>query len=199
MPSSAHQPRESSLRIRVAPEEVSLIDWPLVQRPVSSLVALALASGTVWLVGWASQRWEAAALAAVALAITLWRTWLPVQFDIGSGGIAQVILGRFKRRIPWSAIQSYDVRTDGVLLVPDPVITPLSPRSGPRQSGVLRSRLAKRPAPFHAAAGTLTGSGYSARVAASSRSTPSGSLLSSICDSGKPASKASCRSSRSVR
>jgi hypothetical protein len=130
MPSSAHQPRESSLRIRVAPEEVSLIDWPLVQRPVSSLLALALASGTVWLVGWASQRWEAAALAAVALAVTLWRTWLPVRFDIGSGGIAQVILGRFKRRIPWSAIQSYEVRTDGVLLVPDPVITPLSPLRG---------------------------------------------------------------------
>jgi hypothetical protein len=146
MPSSAHHPRESSLRsqsagglrsdtagglrIRVAPEEVSLVDWPLRQRPVRSLFALALAGGLSWLVGWGTMRWEAGVFAAAALAITLWRTWLPVQFDINSGGIAHTILGRWKRRIPWSAIQAYDIRTDGVLLVPDAVITPLSPLRG---------------------------------------------------------------------
>jgi hypothetical protein len=130
MPSSAHHPREPGLRIRVAPEEVALVAWPLAQRPAGSLLVLALAGGVVWLVNRASGRWEVAALAAAALAITLWRTWLPVRFEMGSGGIAQVILGRFKRRIPWSAIQAYDVRTDGVLLVPDAVVTPLSPLRG---------------------------------------------------------------------
>jgi hypothetical protein len=118
------------LRIRVAPEEVSLTDWPLRQRPVSSLFALAIAGGTSWLVGWAANRWEVGAIAAAALGITLWRTWLPVRFEIGSGGIVQVIVGRFKRRIPWSAIQAYEVRQTGVLLLPDAVVTPLSPLRG---------------------------------------------------------------------
>ena len=130
MPSSARHPRDSGLRIRVAPQEVSLIDWPLTQRPVSSLLALGLAGGVSWLVGWAAMRWEVGVLAAAALAITLWRTWLPVRYEIGSGGIVHAIFGRLKRRIPWSAIQAYDVRTDGVVLVPDAVITPLSPLRG---------------------------------------------------------------------
>ena len=130
MPSSARQPQNCALRIRVAPEPVSLIDWPLRQRPASSLAVLALAGSASWLVGWAPMRWEAGAIATAALAITLWRTWLPVRFELNSSGITQVILDRFKRRISWSAIGAYDVRTDGVLLVPDPVVTPLSPLRG---------------------------------------------------------------------
>jgi len=138
MTSSARQPRDSrlpshsggGLRIRVAPEEVSLTDWPLRQRPLGSLLALAAAGGLSWLVGWAATRWEVGAVVAAALAVTLWRTWLPVRFEINSGGIAQVLFGRWKRRIPWSAIQAYDIRSDGVLLVPDVVITPLSPLRG---------------------------------------------------------------------
>jgi hypothetical protein len=129
MPSSARHPRDSGLRIRVAPEEVSLVDWPLVQRPVSSLLALALAGGVSWLVGW-TMRWEWGAIAAAALAVTLWRTWLPVRFDLNSGGVSQIIFERWKRRIPWSAIRAFEVRSDGVLLVPDSAITPLSPLRG---------------------------------------------------------------------
>ena len=130
MPSSAQHPQNAGLRIRIAPEPVSIIDWPLRQRPASSLAVLALAGGASWLVGWASTRWEAGAIAAAALAITLWRTWLPVRFELNGSGIAQVFAGRWKRRIPWSAIGAYDVRTDGVLLVPDPVVTPLSSLRG---------------------------------------------------------------------
>ena len=130
MPSSARHPRDSGLRIRVAPEEVSLVDWPLAQRPVSSLIALALAGGVSWLVGWATMRWELGAIAAAALAVTLWRTWLPVRLDLNSGGVSQVVFGRWKRRIPWSAIRAFEVRSDGVLLVPDADITPLSPLRG---------------------------------------------------------------------
>jgi hypothetical protein len=130
MPSSASQPHNAGLRIRVAPEPVSLVDWPLRQRPASSLAMLALAGGASWLVGWASMHWESGAIAAAALAITLWRTWLPTRFELSGSGITQVILGRFKRRIPWSAIGAYDVRSDGVLLIPDLVVTPLSSLRG---------------------------------------------------------------------
>ena len=63
------------------------------------------------------------------LAITLWRTWLPVRYQIGGGGIVQVALGR-RRRIPWTAILRYEVRPGGVLLLPDAIVTPLSPLRG---------------------------------------------------------------------
>jgi hypothetical protein len=130
MSSSARHPPGAGLRIRIAPDPVSLVDWPLRQRPASSLAVLALAGGASWIVGWASMHWEAGAIAAAALVITLWRTWLPTRFELSSSGIAQVFAGRWKRRIPWSAIGAYDVRSDGVLLVPDPVITPLSSLRG---------------------------------------------------------------------
>ena len=130
MPSSARHPRETGLRIRVAPEEVRLTDWPLRQRPFSSFVALALVGGASWLVGWAAQRWEVGAVAALVMAVTLWRTWLPVRYEIGGGGIVQVLFGRWRRRIPWTAILQYEIRSDGVLLLPDAVSTPLSPLRG---------------------------------------------------------------------
>lgn len=118
------------MRIRVAPEEVTLTDWPLTQRPIGSLVAIALAGGASWLVGWAAQHWAAGATAGVALAITLWRTWLPVRLEIGGGGVTQVLFGRWRRRIPWTAIRHYEIKADGVLLLPDSVATPLSPLRG---------------------------------------------------------------------
>ncbi|HEX5102729.1 MAG TPA: hypothetical protein VFV87_02900 [Pirellulaceae bacterium] len=130
MPSSARQPCESGLRIRIAPEEVSFTDWPLRQRPGGSLLALALAGGVSWLVGWAAGRWEVGAIAAAALAFTLWQIWLPVRYEIDGRGIAQLYFGRWRRRIPWSAIRQYEVRSDGVLLVPDAAVTPLSPLRG---------------------------------------------------------------------
>ena len=41
-----------------------------------------------------------------------------------------MVFGRWKRRIPWSAIRTFEVRSDGALLVPDSVVTPLSPLRG---------------------------------------------------------------------
>ena len=130
MSSSAHQPRESGLRIRVAPEEVTLDNWPLRQQPITSLAALALATAASCLVGWAATHWAVGAIAATALAITLWRTWLPVRYEIGGGGVTQVLFGRWRRRIPWTAIVQFQVLTDGVLLLPDAAVTPLSPLRG---------------------------------------------------------------------
>jgi hypothetical protein len=130
MPSSARQPREAGLRIRVAPEEVTLDTWPLRQRPVSSLAVVASGIAVSWLVGWAANHWAVGAIAAAALAITLWRAWLPVRYEIGGGGITQVLFGRWRRRIPWTAILQFQVLTDGVLLLPDASVTPLSALRG---------------------------------------------------------------------
>ncbi len=130
MPSSSVQPqRDSAQRVRVAPEEVTLTVWPLVQQPLGSLVAAALGAGGSWLLAWSLARPWLGVLAAATLMALLWRTWLPVTYEIGVSGVTQIVLGR-RRRIPWPAIRGYDVRGHGVLLVPDSQIAPLSPLRG---------------------------------------------------------------------
>lgn len=136
MPSSLESQRDSASRdaeiaqrIRVAPEEVTLVVWPVRQEPIGSLVALTIAGGVSWLVAYSTGLVWLGWAAAGMLAITLWRTLLPVTFEIGVSGVTQIIFGR-RRRISWPAIRGYEVRGNGVLLVPDAEITPLSPLRG---------------------------------------------------------------------
>jgi hypothetical protein len=129
MPSSVENSRDSALRIRVVPEEVTLAVWPLRQQPLGSLVTLSIAAAVSWLVGWSAARPWVGVLAAVVLGVTLWRDWLPVTYELGLSGVSQIVLGRL-RRIAWPAIRGYDVLPHGVLLVPDTQLTPLSPLRG---------------------------------------------------------------------
>ncbi|MEX2174773.1 MAG: hypothetical protein WD872_10455 [Pirellulaceae bacterium] len=115
--------------MRVAPEDVRLVVWPLVQQPVGSLLALGATAAAGGLVGWSTGQAWSGAIAAAALAITLWRTWLPVTYELGPRGITQKLLGR-RRRIDWLAIRSYEASERGVLLAPDPQMTALSPLRG---------------------------------------------------------------------
>lgn len=129
MPSSIRPTRDSSLRIRIAPEEVTLRDWPLVDRPLGSLAAIGLAAGLSWLAGWAVGSWLVGVFVGALLALTLWRTWLPVSYELSGGGITQIVL-RWRRRIAWTAIRRHEVRDGGVLLLPDADQTPLAPLRG---------------------------------------------------------------------
>ena len=129
MPSSIKPVRQSGLRIRVTPEEVTLVVWPLAQRPLGSLFAIGLVALASWLVARGSGNWWAGAIVAVGLMVASWRLWLPVRYILASGGIVQSILGR-RRRIPWSAIRLYEVHRTGVMLLPDVQVTPLSPLRG---------------------------------------------------------------------
>jgi hypothetical protein len=58
-----------------------------------------------------------ALLAVAALALSLWRFFLPVVFTISAEGVNESLLGR-DRRIPWLAIRRYEVYPKGVLLLP---------------------------------------------------------------------------------
>lgn len=129
MPSSIRPTRDSGLRIRIAPEELTLRDWPLIDRPLGSLAAIGLAAALSWLVGWAIGSPLVGGAVATLLAVTLWRTWLPVRYELSGGGITQIVFGR-RRRIPWTAIRQHEFRSDGVILVPDAELTPLSPLRG---------------------------------------------------------------------
>ena len=103
--------------------------FPLRQRPVESLVMIGVAAAASVLVGWWTRQPLVGGGLAAALAITLWRTWLPVTFDIGMLGVTQTVLGR-SRRIPWSAVRSHAIVGEGVLLSPDEQLTPLSSLRG---------------------------------------------------------------------
>jgi hypothetical protein len=129
MPSSIRPVRDSTPRVRALPEEVMLVDWPLRDQPVSASLALTLVAGAAWLAIWATENSFAGTLVAVALAVTLWRTWLPVRYQLGSGGIVQSVLG-WRRRIAWSAIRHYEVRPDGVILSPDVAVPQMASGRG---------------------------------------------------------------------
>ena len=128
MPSSIKPTREQP-RIRLAPEEVTLVVWPLRQRPVESALLLAVAAGASCFVGWWTRQPFVGGALAAALAIVLWRVWLPATYTLGLSGVTQTVLGR-SRRISWAAIRSHEIQADGVLLSPDAQLVPLSPLRG---------------------------------------------------------------------
>jgi len=105
---------------------MTIVDWPLRDRPISSSLALSLGAGASWLAGGATGIPAAGAVVGGILALTLWRTWLPVRYQLGSGGVVRSVLG-WRRRIPWTAIRGHELRSDGVLLFGDGGATPLAP------------------------------------------------------------------------
>ena len=129
MPSSAPGNSELGLRIRVAPEAVTIVSWPLRDAPLRSWAAIALAAGVGALVGRYSPSAIYGWIAFVAMCITLWRVWLSVTFELNSNGVKQTVMWR-SRRIPWTAIPQYEVCREGVLLLPDAVVNGLSPLRG---------------------------------------------------------------------
>ena len=90
--------------------------------PLAVAIAAAASYGIGWLTGWPA----AGAVVLAVLVLSLWRFWLPIRYELGSQGIAQTVLGR-TIRVPWTAILNYRVRTGGVMLYSDAVLTPLAP------------------------------------------------------------------------
>jgi hypothetical protein len=104
-------------------------DWGLRDRPLASSVAMTLAAGASWLVAQGTGNLAAGVAIAVVLTIILWRTWLPVRYKLGSGGVTESVLG-WGRRTPWGAIQSFEVQESGVMLLADAAPTALAPLRG---------------------------------------------------------------------
>lgn len=126
LPLSDHRP---GLRIRVAPEALTIRVWPLRDRPLTSLGLLAVLIAAGLIVGWASPTPLYGWGTLLALGITTWRTWIPVRFELNSTGVQQNLFWS-QQCIPWSAIQQCEVYREGVLLLPEAMVNGLSPLRG---------------------------------------------------------------------
>ena len=105
---------------RATPEDIitAVVNWPLRDGDLFSWLACLLAIGCMVLVWGVSGDGLITILSGISLAVALWRTYLPVRWEIGLSGITQVVLG-YKRRIPWIAIAKYEKQDDGVWLFAD--------------------------------------------------------------------------------
>lgn len=117
------------LRIRVAPEEATVRFWGLRDEPLATWLRIILGAAASGAVGsFLGSEWYGWGMLVVVL-LTLWRTWIPLRFEIGPPGITQVVLRR-RTRIPWTSILNYRICSRGVLLLPDAAVAPLSPLRG---------------------------------------------------------------------
>ena len=117
------------MRIRVAPEEVAIRYLGLRDRPLATWLNLFLAAAASMFVGMflGNELWGWGMMGVLLL--TLWQSLIPMRFEIGPHGVTHVVLGR-RTKIPWTQILNYRVYGHGVLLLPDAVVTPLSPLRG---------------------------------------------------------------------
>jgi hypothetical protein len=115
MPSSIRPTRDSQVRLRAAPEEVTIDDWGLRDRPLASAVAIMLAAGASWLAAWATGSVAMGAAAIAALAVVLWRSWLPVRYQLNGSGITQSVWG-WRKHTPWSAVAGYKAGESGAFV-----------------------------------------------------------------------------------
>lgn len=108
-------PNTPALLARRAPAAGRLAKLALQREPVQSGLVLAglLAAGLG--VRGVSGHAHLALLAVSALALSLWRFFLPVVFTLSADGVNESVLGR-DRRIPWSAVRRYEIHPKGVLL-----------------------------------------------------------------------------------
>ena len=120
MSTPAHTTPEQSKVVVVneSSPTLELRQWPLRDEPIPSVVVLcvvvAISVGLGYIAG--STWWGLAAV--IALLLSLWRMWVPVEIRFSELGVVQTALRR-SWRIPWESIAAYEVRHAGVLLLPD--------------------------------------------------------------------------------
>lgn len=102
---------------RTAPPPLIWRVWPLEEGgPTAWLLALVL-GGAVLLAGWQTRSAISALLAGAVAALSAWRYFVPVHYEVNSHGVFQTVLGR-RRRISWRSIDRVEVGRDGVLIAP---------------------------------------------------------------------------------
>jgi hypothetical protein len=101
------------------PRELQLVNWPLRDDAPRAWLVIGCAVAAAVVISAITTSTAAGLAAFTALALAMWRLWLPVRFVFGPEGITETILGR-RRRISWRKVRAYAVRRRGVMLYPFP-------------------------------------------------------------------------------
>jgi len=106
------------------PPPIQVVNWPLRDDGPRAWILLVLLVAIATFAGYVVQSSAMGSLVFAGLALSAWRLWFPVRFELGSKGIIQSVAGR-QRRIPWSAVTRCEPRRRGVLFLMDEGATPL--------------------------------------------------------------------------
>lgn len=102
---------------RNSPPPVSWRSWPLVDGGFKSLALVAAALATCLVAGIVSGSVLWTSLATGAIALSLWRFFVPAYFEFSAMGITQQVLGR-RRRIAWQFVERCEICRAGIFLLP---------------------------------------------------------------------------------
>ena len=117
-------PQTSIVDPRSTPQlPVRITCWPARQKPIWSAFVAVLFAFAGSFAGEVSGSPLMGFLAASALVLSTWRRWVPITFEISQTGIERIILGR-KFRCTWLQVGRYEVRPNGIWLLPEAEPTP---------------------------------------------------------------------------
>ena len=103
--------------------------WSLWERKLTSLAILALTAGLSFAVHYITGKPYLAVVACLLLLGSVWRLFIPMQFEFSTEGISRWTLG-YRRTILWSDIRAYAFQEEGILLLPHTVRYPLDAMRG---------------------------------------------------------------------
>ncbi|MCL2305996.1 MAG: hypothetical protein FWC43_11695 [Planctomycetaceae bacterium] len=98
--------------------------WSLWERKFSSLVILTLTAGLSLAVYHFTGKTHLAVAVCVLLLGSVWRLFVPMQFELSADGIRWSVFG-YHRTIRWSEIRSYVIQKEGILILPHRTRYPL--------------------------------------------------------------------------
>jgi hypothetical protein len=90
--------------------------WPLVERPTLAWAGVGVLLAISIAVGFVAASLATGGLAFAALLLSVWRSMVPVDFELGPDGITQTILGR-KRHLRWREFGVVRTGPRGLLLL----------------------------------------------------------------------------------
>jgi hypothetical protein len=114
---AASSVRDAPFYLRTPPRDVRVTNWGLRDDPWRSIAAMLLAAAVAGAASFYTHSVIAGSLAAAALGVSLWRTWLPIGYEFDPAGVTQIVIGR-RRAVPWLAISAFEFTPRGVLLFP---------------------------------------------------------------------------------
>ena len=98
--------------------------WSLWERKLSSLVIFSLIAGLTLAVYHLTGKTHLAVASCVLLLGSVWRLFVPMQFELSADGITEWVFG-YRRTILWQEIRSYVIQKEGILTLPHRTRYPL--------------------------------------------------------------------------